>query len=237
MHSNLARWKMPFSGLNRVIGQEKASSGADVEMCTVSISVNHSRGGVRLLQGTDGLRWPAGPGQGEETLPSISGSGVCPHTDRERGDSTSMRVERARVDDWEVHSVPSSSVRDSVNQRKHKDQTVLQVVLEAQLCANFTGNVLFCLWLGRRRGGGFQLPLHTVHMKRMEKSSASGFVNRIVSQRGCGCDTRRETALPFCLERRKRTFKVFSGLGQLSVRVLLKHLTPLCIQCHINLAP
>lgn len=87
------------------------------------------------------------------------------HRQRERGESTSMRVDRARVDDWEVHSVPSSSVRDSVNQRKHKDQTVLQVVLEAQLCANFTGNVLFCLWLEGKEWGGFQLPLHTVHME------------------------------------------------------------------------
>lgn len=79
-----------------------------------------------------------------------------------------MRVERARVDDSEVHSVPSSSVRDSVKQRKHKDQTVLQVVLEAQLCAEFTGDVLFCLWVvggGGGRAGVFQLPLHTAHME------------------------------------------------------------------------
>lgn len=157
------------------------------------------------------------------------------HRQRERGESTSMRVDGARVDDWEVHSVPSSSVRDSVNQRKHKDQTVLQVVLEAQLCANFTGNVLFSLWLGEWGVSNFRRIQYI--WKRMGKASPSGFPDRIVSQRGCGCDTRRETALPLCLEQRKWVFKVFSSLGQLYMRVLLKHLTPLWIQCHINLAP
>lgn len=95
----------------------------------------------------------------------------------------------------------------------------------------------FVLFVVEEEGGGSNFRCIQYIWKRMEKASASGFANRIVSQRGCGCDTRRETALPFCLEQRKRTFKVFSGLGQLSMRVLLKHLTPLCIQCHINLAP
>lgn len=39
----------------------------------------------------------------------------------------------------------SSSVRDSVKQRKHNDQTVLQVMSEAQLCAELTVDDLFCL--------------------------------------------------------------------------------------------
>lgn len=38
----------------------------------------------------------------------------------------------------------SSSVRDSVKQRKHNGQTVLQVVSEAQLCEDLTVDYLFC---------------------------------------------------------------------------------------------
>lgn len=99
-----------------------------------------------------------------------------------------MRANRARVDDSEVQSVPSSSVRHSDNQRKHKDQTVLQVELEAQLRANFTGDILFCLWLG---GGGFQLPLLTVHMEVHGKGLSEWVCEWDRSQRGCGRDTRR----------------------------------------------
>lgn len=152
------------------------------------------------------------------------------HRQRDRGESTSMRVDQARVDDWEVHSVPSSSVRDSVNQRKHKDQTVLQVVLEAQLCANFTGNVLFCLWL--RGSGGFQLPPHTVHMEEDGKGVSERVPKQDSVTKGLWRWHPQRDG-----EQRKFTFKVFSSLWQLYMRVLLKHLTPLCIQCHINLAP
>ncbi|CAB1430689.1 unnamed protein product [Pleuronectes platessa] len=44
----------------------------------------------------------------------------------------------------EVRSVSSSSVRDSVKQRKHNGQTVLQVGPEAQLCKDLTVDDLFC---------------------------------------------------------------------------------------------
>lgn len=106
-----------------------------------------------------------------------------------------MRADRARVDDSEVQSVPSSSVRHSENQRKHKDQTVLQVVLEAQLRANFTGDVLFCSWWG-----GFPLPLLTVHMEVDGKGLSEWVREWDRSQRGCGRDSRRAPALPFCLD-------------------------------------
>lgn len=73
-----------------------------------------------------------------------------------------MRVAHARVFDSEVLSLSSSSVRDSVKQRKHNDQTVLQVVSEAQLCADLTVDDLFCVCGGRRGGEGVsRLPLHT----------------------------------------------------------------------------
>lgn len=43
---NLARcWNTTPGGINQVLGQQKASSRADVEMCTVSISVSHSQPG------------------------------------------------------------------------------------------------------------------------------------------------------------------------------------------------
>lgn len=59
-----------------------------------------------------------------------------------------MRVGHACVFDSEVLSTSSSSVRDSVKQRKHNDQTVLQVVSEAQLCLDLTVDDLFCLGRG-----------------------------------------------------------------------------------------
>lgn len=49
-----------------------------------------------------------------------------------------------------------------VKQKKHNDQTVLQVVLEAQLCADCTVDVLFCLGVG---GGGFPA-FRCIHMEK-----------------------------------------------------------------------
>lgn len=194
--------------------------------------------GVKLLHSTISLRWQQVHGRGEETLPSTSSSRFCPHTHTEREESTSMRVDRARVDDSEVHSVPSSSVRDSVKQRKHKDWTVLQVALEAQLCAEFTGDVLFCLWVGGGWGsesGGFPTSCYIQNIwKGLEKASLSGFVSRIGPGGAVAVTHADSPRCGFHLERRKRRFQ--ACLWQLYMRILLKHLTSLCIPFHVNLA-
>lgn len=84
-----------------------------------------------------------------------------------------MRVVHARVFDSEVLSTSSSSVRDSVKQRKHNDRTVLQVVSEAQLCVDLTVDDLFCL------GRGGEFPASVAYIwKRMEMASLSGFMNK-----------------------------------------------------------
>lgn len=127
-------------------------------------------------------------GRGEKCCPLsvvlISAhTGANSHTHAHWEESISMHVEQARVFDSEVHSVPSPSVRDSVKQRKHNDQTVLQVVSEAQLCTDFTVDVLFCLWVWGRWvegwGGGRGFPVSVAYIwKRMEKAAPSGFMNK-----------------------------------------------------------
>lgn len=62
----------------------------------------------------------------------------------------------------------------SVKQRKHNDQTVLQVESEAQLCADLTVDDLFCLGLG---GGVFPASVAYI-WKKMEMASPSGFMNK-----------------------------------------------------------
>lgn len=71
-----------------------------------------------------------------------------------------MRAGHARAFDSEVLSMSSSSVRDSVKQRKHNDRTVLQVVSEAQLCMDLTVDDLFCL--GREGVPSFR----SIHMEK-----------------------------------------------------------------------
>lgn len=95
-------------------------------------------------------------------------------------------------------------------------------------------------WWGGRGGEGewgFSNVCYIQHIwKRMEKASPSGFVNRIGPE-GAVAVTHADSPLcGFCLEQRKPAFKAFNSLWQLYMRILLKHLTQLCIQCHINLA-
>lgn len=195
--------------------------------------------GVKLLQGTDGLRWPVSPWHGEETLPSISGPHVCPHTDGEK-------EEKAQASVWSEHV---SMTGKSTPCLPLPPETVwtrgnTKIRLCSRLCWKLrcapTLLEMFCSVCGWGSGvgeGGFQLPLHTVHMEEDGKGLSERVRKQDRSQRGCGGDTRRQTALPFFLEWRKWTFMAFSRLWQLYMRVLLKHLTPLCIQCHVNLAP
>lgn len=118
----------------------------------ISVSVSHSQ---LVGKATSRHRQPHTPGQpqGEEMLPSISCSHFCPHRSRDTHTHTERKAQACvwgkHVSfDSEVLSIASSSVRDSVKHRKHNDQTVLQVVLVAQLCVDITVDVLFCLGVG-----------------------------------------------------------------------------------------
>lgn len=143
-------------------GWEKASLRVDEGICMISVSLSHSQLVGKATARHQQPHTTSQP-QGEEMLPSISCSHFCPH----RGRDTHTHIPRgnhkhacgASTCLWLGSPLRSFLFRQrQCKTEKHNDQTVLQVVLVAQLCVDFTVDVLFCLGVGL---GGFQLPLHT----------------------------------------------------------------------------
>lgn len=168
-------WDIPWTSLmwtsnyhskgwiNPFIGQETASLKVDVGICMISICFSHSQKGVKPLQHNQQHHM----GRRKKCCP-LSAVLISAHTGAEIHIHTHTHILRGK----HKHACGASTCLwlgsplhvflFRVKQKKHNDQTVLQVVLEAQLCADCTVDVLFCLGVG---GGGFPA-FRCIHMEK-----------------------------------------------------------------------
>lgn len=93
------------------------------------------------------------------------------------------------------------------------------------------------LGVGGGRVGVFQLPAtYRTYGRGWKRPLRVGWWARIGPGGAVAVTHADSPRCGFCLERRKRRIQAFDSLWQLYMRILLKHLTSLCIQFHVNLA-
>lgn len=127
--------------MNQVIGQQKAAPLPSIAV-TGKVASRHRRSQMASKSTAEGRNTALY--QRLSCLPT--------QRRRERGESTSMRADRARVDDSEVQSVPSSSVRRTVTTKGNTKIRLCSRLCWKLSCAP-TLLEMFCSVCGG--GGGF----------------------------------------------------------------------------------